>query len=416
MRQFSYLGRDGDGRKVSGVIEAVNEKNALIMLRPKVEVVLDLRELGLDEQKDMSVKPAGWSVLWKSLNGYNPSLADKAFLVYQMAAMLEAGIDLVQVLESLAEEHDDPKARRMLSDLAARMRGGESFSEALSHYPRVFNQVFVNVVRAGEESGKLNETLKELSEQMERLYRIRNKVISAVSYPVFTLFVAVAVVLIMLIKVLPMFEKIYSSFGARLPIATRALVAVSHGIRENFFLTGLVLVMLLSLLMYLWKKPEWRLRMEAFIYRMPVFGPLIQEYIYVQICRVLGLLVRSGVHIIDSLRFTSAATPWLRFKRGIDITTEGVSQGQSLALQFKENKVIPGVASRMLAVGEDTGRIDDMLDKVANFYDERVTNKVKILSSLIEPLLIVVLGGIVGLVLVAMYMPVFMLGKVMKGH
>jgi type IV pilus assembly protein PilC len=417
MRHFRYTGRDATGKKVAGVIEAVNEKNALVMLRSMVDVVLGLEEVNVQgtsvTQKDFPDRKMGF---WESLTAYNPSLADKAFLVYQIAAMLESGIDIVAAMESLAEEYEDKKARVMLADMAEKMREGESFSEVLARYPKVFSNVFVNVIRAGEESGKLDETLNSLSQQMEDLYKIRSKVISAMAYPVFTLCVAIGVVIIMLVKVLPMFEQIYSGFGAQLPAATRMLINISHFLRDHFIIATVVTVAACMFVAWLWRKPEWRVRMELMIYRIPVFGTLLQEYIYVQTCRILGLLVRSGVHIIDSLRFTSSATPWLKYKYGIDASLDGVSQGESLAELFGRHAVLPRIAARMLAVGEETGRIDDMLEKVASFYNDRVDNKVKMLSSLVEPLLIVALGGLVGLILVAMYMPVFMLGKAMKHH
>lgn len=416
-RQFRYTGRDAQGKKVSGIIEAVNEKNALVMLKPLVEVVLGLEEVDQPEkaaaQTPVDMKKMG---LWESLTAYNPSLADKSFLVYQIAAMLEAGIDIVAALDSLAGEYENKKARVMLADMADRMREGKTFSEVLSMYPRVFTPVFVNVVRAGEESGKLDETLTALAEQMENLYKIRSKVISAMAYPVFTLLVAIGVVIIMLVKVLPMFEQIYSGFGAQLPAATMMLINISHFLRDHFVIAVVLTCAICLLMAWLWKKPAWRLRMELFLYRIPVFGTLLQEYIYVQTCRVLGLLVRSGVHILDSLRFTSAATPWLKYKYGVDATLEGVGRGEGLAELFGRHAVIPGIAARMLAVGEETGRIDDMLEKVASFYSDRVDNKVKMLSSLVEPFLIVALGGLVGLILFAIYMPIFMLGKAMRHH
>ncbi len=415
MKRYAYTGRDEKGKKVSGVIEAESQSAAALILRSRVSALLGLTELRPGERMPgQSGRKGFFQGLFQ--REYNPSLADKAFLVYQISTMLAAGIDIVPVLEGLSEEYEDKKARKMLADLADRIKSGETFSEALSHYPRVFSRVFVNVVRAGEASGRLNEILRKLSEQLESLYAIRRRIIGAVTYPAFIVAVAVVVVLVMLLKVIPMFEQIYSSFGAQLPAATRMMIHISHVIRDYYlFCIGLVCGLFL-LLRHLWSKPEWRLRMELVIYRVPVFGPMIRDYIYNQICRTLGFLINSGLHIIESLSYTSDSIGWLNYKNAIDSTLDGVRKGRSLAREFKDHEVIPGLAVRMVAVGEDTGRLDDMLDKVADYYDERVSHKVKILSSLVEPILIVIIGVIVGFMLIAMYMPVFMLGKAMKHH
>jgi type IV pilus assembly protein PilC len=412
-RIFIYKGKTGNGKSVTGDIKASNERAALVLLRDRVSAIFELKEAA---EITPAVSSASESTILIKGRKYRLNLAEKAFLLYQLSSMLNAGIDLVGAVEAMGAEHEDKNVRAMMRDIAMRMRGGEDFSQAISHYPTVFDDVLISVIRAGEESGKLNEVLAYMSRQFERLYQIRSQTISALAYPVFVMLVAVCVIVLMLVKVIPMFEDIYSSFGASLPLATRMLLSMSHAIRDHFIITGIFAALLTGLGVYLWKQPESRMKIETVIYRIPVVGNILEEYIWVRMTRMLALLIGSGLNIIESISFTASSIGWLQYRRRLHNTLDGVRQGLGIAEQFRRQGVLPAMAGRMIKVGEDTGRLDDMLDKVADFYELRVENKIKMLSSLLEPILIVFLGGVVGLILVAMYMPVFMLGRAMKGH
>ena len=415
---FKYRGKDADARVVQGILTAGNKQGALLMSRAHVEVLLSFEEVSREEADAFKKKnnQAAQGGLLKRFFPYRPSLAEKAFIFYQLAAMLEAGVDLIPALEALAEEMDDRRARIMFRDISARIREGADFSQALSYYPAVFEEVLLNVISVGEASGHLDEVLKSVSFQLDRLHEVRGSIIAALAYPTVTFVVAIGVVLIMLLKVFPMFEKIYADFGAKLPLITRIMMGISHSLQDYFPVWGGGFVMILFLLHRLWQVPRWRLRMEALVFKIPIFGTLIQEYIFVQITRTLAVLLRSGIHILNALKFTANATSWETYRRSIMKSRDAVAEGKMLSDQFKRTRVLPPLANSLLSVGEQTGTIDNMLGKVADFYDRRVMNKVKILSSLIEPLMIVFLGVVIGFLLVAMYMPVFQLGKAMKGH
>ncbi len=417
-RFYQYRGKDEEAEIVTGVIAADNKQGALLMTRAHVEVLLSLDEISPEKAEKIKEKllAARKGSLLQRLFPYRPSLAEKAFIFFQLAAMLEAGVDLIPSLEALSEEMDDERARLMFQDIGDKIREGNDFSQALAHYPSVFEEVLINVISVGEASGQLDQVLKSISFQLDRLHEVRGNVIAALAYPLVTMAVAVLVVLVMLLKVLPMFEKIYSDFGSQLPLITRTMMSVSHSMRDYFLVWGGVAALIVFVVYKLWKIPAWRLRMESVIYRIPVFGPLIEEYIYVQIARTLGLLIRSGIHILNALKHTADSIPWITYRERIMESRELVSEGKMVADLFKQNKVFPPMANRLLSVGEQTGTIDDMLAKIGTFYDRRVMNKVKMLSSLIEPLMIVFLGAVIGVLLIAMYMPIFQLGKAMKGH
>ncbi len=417
-RYFQYRGKTNDAKVVEGVLTAGNKQGALLMTRAHVDVLLSLDEISPDQAKVIENKQIGSrkGSLFQRLFPYRPSLAEKAFIFFQLASMLEAGVDLIPSLEALSEEMDDNRAKIMFEDIGSKIREGADFSQALAHYPAVFEEVLINVISVGEASGQLDQVLKSISFQLDRLHEVRGNVISALAYPVVTMLVAIGVVLVMLLKVLPMFEKIYSDFGSQLPLITRTMMAISHSMRDYFFAWGGVVGLLIFAVYKLWQIPAWRMKMELLIYKIPVFGPLIEEYIYVQITRTLGLLIRSGIHILNALQHTANAIPWITYRERIMQSRESVSEGKMVADLFKQNKVLPPMANRLLSVGEQTGTIDNMLEKIATFYDRRVMNKVKMLSSLIEPLMIVAFGAVIGVLLVAMYMPIFQLGKAMKGH
>ena len=415
---FQYRGKDKGARLVTGVIAAENKQGALLMTRAYVEVLLSLEEVSSEhaeriQKKELSTRQGS---LYQRLFPYRPSLAEKAFIFFQLASMLEAGVDLIPSLDALSEEMDDNRAKIMFQDIGNKIREGQDFSQALAGYPAVFEKVLINVIAVGEASGQLDQVLKSISFQLDRLHEVRGNVISALAYPLVTLTVAVIVVLIMLLKVLPMFEKIYAEFGSQLPLITRTMMGLSHSMRDYFLVWGGVAGLLVFILYRMWQTPVWRMRLESVIYRVPVFGPLIEEYIYVQIARTLSLLIKSGIHILNALKHTSEAIPWVTYSTRIMKSRDLVSEGKMVADLFKQNKVFPPMANRLLSVGEQTGTIDDMLGKIGTFYDRRVMNKVKMLSSLIEPLMIVFLGAVIGVLLVAMYMPIFQLGKAMKGH
>ena len=417
-RYFRYKGKDNKAQIVEGILTAGNKQGAMLMTRAHVDVLLSLDEISREEAETYEKKEAASrkGSLLQRLFPYRPSLAEKAFIFFQLASMLEAGVDLIPSLEALAEEMDDIRAKNMFQDIGAKIKEGADFSQALAHYPAVFEEVLVNVISVGEASGQLDQVLKSISFQLDRLHEVRGNVISALAYPAVTLMVAIVVVLVMLLKVLPMFEKIYADFGSQLPLITRTMMGISHSISDHFLIWGGVTGLCIFSVYKLWKIPHWRKRMEILIYNVPVFGPLIEEYIYVQITRTLGLLIRSGIHILNALQHTANAIPWITYRERILSSRESVAEGKMLADLFKQNKVLPPMANSLLSVGEQTGTIDNMLDKIAAFYDRRVMNKVKILSSLIEPLMIVFLGAVIGVLLVAMYMPIFQLGKAMKGH
>jgi type IV pilus assembly protein PilC len=331
--------------------------------------------------------------------------------------MLGAGMSLVNSLEGLAVSQKDPKTSAIFRDIADKIRQGRSFWEALSFYPNSFNKMYINVVRSGEASGKLDEILKELADQMEKVRKIRSDVMGAMYYPVFSMVVAFIVVLIMLVKIIPIFEKMYAGFGAKLPAITMLLISISKNVRSHFFLFAGLFFALIILLRWLWQNNHaFRVNMETLVLGIPFFGSILREFAYVQLCRVLSMLLGSGVHIVESIQLTSEVVRWQSMRKGLKICAATLQEGQYLADGFQKENILPPLATQMIRSGEETGQVDKMLHNVANFYDEMLAAKIKGINSVIEPILIVLLGGLVAVLLLAMYMPIFSMSKAMRGH
>ena len=419
-RYFKYKGLARDGNKKNGIIEAEDEDQAAALLRPSLSVLIALREISAEEGNQQMVAEDMKANRGSFLERFFPHkipATELSFFTRQLGIMLSAGMSLVSSLEGLAVSQRDRKTAAMFRDIADRIRQGKNFWEALAFYPHSFNKMYINVVRSGEASGKLDEILKELADQMEKVRKIRSDVMGAMYYPVFSMVVAFIVVLIMLIKIIPIFEKMYAGFGAKLPAITVMLISLSQNVRSHFFLFAGLLLAFAALIRWLWNNNHaFRVNMEGLILRIPFFGAILREFAYVQLCRVLSMLLGSGVHIVESIQLTSEVVRWQSMRRGLKTCAASLQEGQYLADGLQREKILPPLATQMIRSGEETGQVDRMLHNVANFYDEMLSAKIKGINSVIEPILIVMLGGLVAVLLLAMYMPIFSMSKAMRGH
>lgn len=415
---FVYHGVDFNGKTQTGTLEVASESEAIAQLSGKLSAILELREGDGASDEQLLSEDVQEIPFWrKSLFPLKMKTAELSFMTRQIATMLESGISLVQVLEGLSRIQQKPQMQQMLEEMALGIRKGNMFWQELSRYPSVFNNVYIKSVRAGEESGRLDEILRQLAEGQERLRRVKNDVKTAMYYPVFSFLVAVGVVLIMLLKVLPQFEKIYAGFGAKLPLLTRTLMSASYTVRHYGLLLLPLVLVLIGALLYLWRNnKKFRLTMEGIILSIPLFGSLFEQYMYAQICRVMGILLHSGVHIVQALHFTADVLPWEQSRNRMLQCAEMVKDGELMVNGFRQYEILPDIGTQMIAAGEDTGRLDEMLVRVADFYEEIIETRVKGLSSLLEPLMIVCLGGVVAVMLIGMYLPIFMLGGAMRHH
>jgi type IV pilus assembly protein PilC len=403
MTTFAYQARDASGRIVSGIQDALNEDNAVTSLMSRGLMVLSLTEKAVGSKTKKKV----WTV----------KETDLVLFTRQLATMIEAGISLVQGLTALYDQCD-PKRQKSLryvvSDVTARVQGGETFNEAIGKHPRVFNRLYVSMVKAGEAGGLLAEILDRLAGFLEASARLRKKVKSAMTYPVIVVCIAFAITTFLIVRVVPIFGEIFKDFGAKLPAPTQFLIDVSDFVRgEWYFLVVGIASIIFGVRTFvrstrgkqLWDK--WKLK-------LPVFGPLIHKIAMSRFARTFAQLIRSGVPILEVIDIVGGSAGNYVIETGIKSVGDDVEKGDNLSVAMSKKSIFPPMLLRMVAAGEATGKIDNMLEKMADFWDEEIEAMLDALTSLIEPMLIVFLGVIVGGIVIAMFLPIFKLNEVVS--
>ena len=403
MITFSYQARDASGRIVSGNQDALNEDNAVTSLMSRGLMVLSLQKKAVVSRTKKRV----WTV----------KETDLVLFTRQLATMIEAGISLVQALTALYEQ-SDPKRQRSLrhviSDVIARVQGGETLNESIAKHPRVFNRLFVSMVKAGEAGGLLAEILDRLAGFLEASARLRKKVKSAMTYPVIVLCIAFAITTFLIVRVVPVFGEIFKDFGAKLPAPTQLLLDLSDFIRGNWYFLALGIGgTIFGVRMFLRSKRGKQLT-DKWKLKMPVFGPLIHKICMSRFSRTFAQLIRSGVPILEVLDIVGATSGNHVIESSIKSVSEDVERGDNLSVALSKKSIFPPMLLRMVAAGEQTGKIDTMLEKMADFWDEEIEATLDALTSLIEPMLIVFLGVIVGGIVIAMFLPIFKLNEVVS--
>jgi type IV pilus assembly protein PilC len=403
MITFSYQARDMSGKIVSGIQDALNEDNAVTSLMSRGLMVLSLQQKAATAKQ----RKKTWTV----------KETDLVLFTRQLSTMIEAGISLVQALTALYDQCDPKRQkslRHIISDVTTRVQGGETFHESIAKHPRVFDRLFVSMVKAGEHGGLLAEILDRLAGFLESSARLRKKVKSAMTYPVIVISIAMAITTFLIVKVVPIFGEIFKDFGSKLPAPTQFLIDVSDFMRgEWYFLLlgiggaffGLRTFLRSTRGKQLWDK--WKLK-------LPVFGPLIHKICMSRFARTFAQLIRSGVPILEVLDIVGGASGNHVVEMSIKGVSDDVEKGDNLSVALSKKPIFPPMMLRMVAAGEATGKIDTMLEKMADFWDEEIEAMLDALTSLIEPMLIVFLGVIVGGIVIAMFLPIFKLNEVVS--
>ena len=403
MITFSYQARDMSGKIVSGIQDALNEDNAVTSLMSRGLMVLSLQQ----KAAATKTRKKTWTV----------KETDLVLFTRQLSTMIEAGISLVQALTALYDQCDPKRQkslRHIISDVTTRVQGGETFHESIAKHPRVFDRLFVSMVKAGEHGGLLAEILDRLAGFLEASARLRKKVKSAMTYPVIVICIAFAITTFLIVKVVPIFGEIFKDFGSKLPAPTQFLIDVSDFMRgEWYFLIGGAVGIVFGTRTFLrstrgkqiWDK--WKLK-------LPVFGPLIHKICMSRFARTFAQLIRSGVPILEVLDIVGGASGNHVVEMSIRGVSSDVEKGDNLSVALSKKPIFPPMMLRMVAAGEATGKIDTMLEKMADFWDEEIEAMLDALTSLIEPLLIVFLGVIVGGIVIAMFLPIFKLNEVVS--
>jgi type IV pilus assembly protein PilC len=392
---YDYKVRDRTGSMVTG--QLVGDSETLVLQR--------LREMGMTP---VEVKKAGTGMKMEiNLRPGRVKLKTIAVFCRQFATMVNAGLPILRALSILADQTDNQELEKVLVQARTDVEQGSSLSAALAKHPKAFNNLFISMIKAGETGGVLDDVLLSLADQIEREVELRRQIKSAMTYPVVVVAMVMLILAAMLLFVVPQFESIYSNLGGTLPLPTRILLGVSTAVRTYWYMVlfgGVVF----SFLFRRYKRTDnGRARVDALKLKVPVFGALFHKVALARFAATLGMLLRSGVPILQALDNVKDTVNNRVIGDAVDDVKTSVREGESIAKPLGKHKVFPPMIVQMMAVGEETGAVDTMLDKVAEFYNSEVTATVEALTSLIEPLLIAFIGAAVGAAVIALYMPMF---------
>jgi len=405
MPRFLWEGKDPIGSLKKGEYEAPNEAAVRVFLRG----------MRITPTK-ITLKPTSIFAT-KLLAPRQQKIKTKDVVVFtrQFSTMIDAGLPLVQGLDILASQQVNKSFKRVITDIKETVEGGSTLADALKKHPRVFDELYVNLVSAGEVGGILDTILHRLAIHMEKMEALKRKVKGAMLYPIIVVLVAVAVIAALLVFVIPTFEKMFADFGEQLPAFTQMVINFSKWARYwgwRVILPGVIALVIFFHRFY--KTTKGRLIIDAFFLKLPLFGDLIRKIAIARFTRTLGTMISSGVPILDGLEIVGRTAGNRIIQNGIESTRKSISEGKTFAEPLAATGVFPPMVVQMIAVGESTGALDSMLAKIADFYEEEVDAAIEALTSLIEPILIVFLGGAIGVLLIAMYLPIFTMASAIK--
>lgn len=404
MSGFRYAAKDRMGRSVSGVTEAIDQKSLVEALRKQELTIISVQE------EKVRAKSGFFSKSRKKVK-----LAELVLFSRQMATMIDSGIPLVQALEILSEQIENKGFQRIMQDVKKDVAAGSSFQEALSKHPQAFSPLFISMVKAGESSGSLDSIMDRLAAYIEKTDSLMRKVRSALIYPSVVSGMAVVITLILLMKVVPVFKNIFTDFGGELPLPTQILVTISDFLIHNFILwAGATALGLVALGRFL-KTSRGVWIFDNFKLKMPVFGVIIRKVAVSKFSRTLATLVKSGVPILSALEIVGKTSGNKVIENAVSKVRSSIREGENITTPLMRAKVFPPLVVRMIAVGEQTGELEKMLTKIADFYDDQVDAAVAGITSLIEPLIIAFLGIIIGTIVICMFLPIFKISTLVSG-
>ena len=401
---YTYKVRDRNGREIKGSLEA-DSVDALT------------GKLGQMGYFVVSVEEVKTSLRKKQIYIFGKKVKSKDLTIFtrQFATMINAGLPLIKCLSILAQQTESQVLSDVITDCSKELEAGRSLSEALSKHPEAFNDLYVAMVRAGELGGMLDDVLLRVADQLERDAEIRQKIKSAMTYPIVVLAITIIIVTAMLMFVVPKFGKMFTELGGKLPTYTQMLVNLSH------FLAGwggLVVIVVIIGLVFAYRRfkatEKGRMTIDRIKLRLPLVGTLFHKTAMSKFSRTLGTLISSGVPILGALEITGDTTGNMVVTKALDEVRAGVKEGETIARPLTQTEIFPPMVTQMIAIGEETGALDVMLAKVSDFYDSEVNAAMDSFASIIEPVLLVVLGGSVGMIVIALYMPIFKIITLIK--
>jgi type IV pilus assembly protein PilC len=407
---FTYVAKTRDGEEVAGFQAGSSLDDAVSRLHAQGLSILHVAE-------DRSAgSRTSWGKKVMSATFGRASTRDLALFNRQFSTVLEAGIPLVRGLRGLAADTSSRILSRSVLDVSRRIEQGENLSDAMAQHPEAFDDMYLSMVRAGERAGTLDKIVEQMAVYLEKMDAIKTKVRSAMAYPTFVLLFAISMTLVLLIWIVPKFAEIYAEFGQALPGLTQTIINVSNMIRDNALLV-VAGVLALLILMWMWgRTAAGRYVFDSFKIKVPVFGPIVRKAVMSRFARTFGVLLSSGLPILDALQLVRGAAGNAVVSSAIGKVKNSVAAGQGITESFRATGKFPEMVLQLMATGEESGDLDNMLLKSSDFYDRQVEASVQGLASLIEPFMIILVGGIVGIIVVSMFLPIFYLGEaVMRG-
>ncbi len=395
---YIWKGKNIKGEELKGEIEAESKEEVERKLRAQRIIPVKIKK----KPKEISIPL------------FEKKIKAEEIVVFtrQLSTMIDAGLSIIQGLEILAEQSDNKKFKEVILGVKTKLESGQTLSKAMGSYPKVFDDLYVNMINAGEISGSLDIILQRLATLMEKTVSLKRKIKGAMFYPISVIIVATIVTAILLIKVVPTFAQMFSSMGKALPLPTQIVINISNFLRHNigYIILGIFAVIVLVRLVY--KTDKGRHFFDSLLLRLPIFGNLIRKAAVAKFTRTLGTMLSSGVSILEAFDIVAKTSGNVIIEDAVYYTRDRVKEGKNLVEPLSEVKVFPPMVVQMIGVGERTGAVDAMLNKIADFYEEEVDQMVANLTSLIEPLIMVFLGVVLGGLIIAMYLPIFKIGEV----
>ncbi len=405
MAKFSWEGKNRTGQVQKGEMDAPNEAAVNAQLRRNGIMPTKVKERG--KGLDVELK----------IPGFAPKITTKDLVVFtrQFATMIDAGLPLVQCLDILGRQQDNKTFKGILVNVKEAVESGSTFADALKKHPKAFDDLYVNLVAAGEVGGILDTILNRLAAYIEKALKLKKQVKSAMTYPTTIIGIAVLVIAVILVFVIPAFEKMFADFGGSLPMPTQIVINISN------FIQKYILVIIAGIFLTIWgvkriyRTKAGRAAIDKWALKVPVFGILIRKVAVAKFTRTLGTMISSGVPILDGLDIVAKTAGNKTVETAIYKVRQSISEGKTIAEPLEESGVFPPMVCQMIAVGEQSGAIDTMLNKIADFYDDEVDDAVANLTAMMEPLLMLFLGTTVGGLVIAMYLPIFKLAGTVGG-
>lgn len=405
MPKYAWVGKNRSGQVQKGEMEAPNQGAVLAQLRKAGVMPSEVKERG--KGLDMEIK----------IPGFGQKVTTKNLVIFtrQFSTMIDAGLPLVQCLEILARQQDNKTFKRILVNVKENVEAGATFADSLKKHPRVFDDLYVNLVAAGEVGGILDTILNRLAAYIEKALKLRKKVKSAMTYPATIVGIAILVIAVILVFVIPAFEQMFADFGGALPAPTQIVINLSRFVKDYILVILGAVVAFVFLMKYLYRTKKGRQKFDAWSLRLPIFGPLVRKVAIAKFSRTLGTMLTSGVPILDALDIVAKTAGNKVVEKAVYNVRDSIREGKTIAEPMEKSGVFPPMVCQMVAVGEQSGSIDTMLNKIADFYDDEVDDAVANLTAMMEPLLMLFLGITVGGLVIAMYLPIFKIAGAVGG-